>query len=378
VRKALFLLLCLAGAALGAPEGERTLRLDEKFKGKVSLSKRGIVTIFYDFKDPAQFEDWVRFKPFRVHGELDVAEVEGGRIHLKGVGALRHTATFRDEVSLECDLTPTWTKDLGMVVAENAESNQFVLYCLNDLYFQSFDGAGQPSHMICRFGIRDSTVTSNDMSAFRYVARGKKPEIQTFRPIRLVASKSGKSDQFDIDGTTYKGKEPGREISELWIGLYVVKSGLKAANVKLRGRLSPEWLRRENVSLTVLNPEEPEKPEGPTPQDLEAANNIRRYQAGAVSYERLLSIVTDSTVDLSIREEAADALVAGEDKKIVKRAVTLLYSEDLEVRRLGKVIVKGLTKRSFGYDPKGDVERRSAAIQKIIKHIRKYPKVFGT
>ena len=40
--------------------------------------------------------------------------------------------------------------------------------------------------------------------------------------------------------------------------------------------------------------------------------------------------------------------------------------------------MKVLTGRSFGYDPKAPEEKRSKAIQKLVKFIQKKPKEFGT
>jgi len=371
--------VCLIAALLSAQEAEPEpgTPLDVFFKGKVSLAKDGRVILAYDFADKEQLEDWVTFKPFRVDGKLETFEVDANKVRLIGVGALRHRATFKEKVGLECEMWPIFDRDLGIVVAENAEGNQFVLYSLNDIYFQRFDGATEPQHMITRFGIKDSTTDTADKSAFRYVARGKKPPIRIQQPLVIRASKDGRNDAFDIGEESYKGKEPGRPISELWIGLYVVKSGLAAGTVKVSGHLSPKWLEKNGVDLRMEHPVE-EEPEGLSPQDEKALKLVDRFQAGGLPFDEILPILEDKRVTLEVRQKAADALVLSGEKRMVGNTVGLLYSEDLEVRVLAIGVIKGHTKKAFGYNPKGSAEKRSRAIQKLIKYIKRNPNVFGS
>ena len=363
--------VCLLALTVGAAEGP-TRTVDQALQGRIVSLEKDVVEIVYDFKDPVQKRDWIGFKPFRVLGELTVT-VEGDALHLKGTGALRHRATFLDTVSMEFDLTPRSDRDMGVVVAEDAESEQYVLYCVNDLYFQKWDGGKVPGHMICRFGVKDAG-DKDGWKAFRYIARGTKPEIRPHQKIHVVASKDKKEDTFFLGDRKMSGKEMGRKISELHIGPYLVKSSCIVENVTIRGRLSPRWLQRENVKLTLSVPI-PED-EGPALHDIEARSTVERFLRGTALPDEIFGVIENIEVSEDIREEAAQALIDTDKKSFVPRIMPLLYSEELSTRKLAGMIVKGLTGKSFGYDAKAEEATRSRAIQKLIKHMQKRPDEF--
>jgi hypothetical protein len=192
--------------------------------------------------------------------------------------------------------------------------------------------------------------------------------------MHLLAEKEGKSDSFTIVDTVYKGREPGRTISELHVGFYVVKSSALFSGVRVRGRLSPEWLKKAKVSLKLT---EPLEQVGPSEADINAQKIIGRFDLGTAEAIDVLEIVGNAEVSFDIRESGAEALIAAGDKRLVPKVVGLLYSDNLETRILGKSLVRGLTNKNFGYDPKGDEEKRSKAIRKLIEYIQKKPKLFG-
>jgi len=282
-------------------------------------------------------------------------------------------ATFRDKVAVELDMVPASDRDMGIVISEDAESEQYVLYSINDIYFQKFDGGRKPQHMVTRFGVVDPSEPSGN-KVFRYVARGMKPEIRPHRKLHLLAEKQGKQDTFTIGDAVYKGREPGRTLSELHIGFYVVKSNAMFTGVRVRGRLSPKWLEKAKVSLELS---EPLAQVGPSEADLHARKIVGRLDIGTADSLDVLEIIADSEVSVAIRESGVQALIASGDKKLVPKVVGLLYAEDVETRSLGRDLVRGLTNKNFGYDPKAKQDKRSKAIQKLIGYIQKKPKLFG-
>jgi hypothetical protein len=373
VRIYLLLTLCLLIGASAYAEGEEPTPLDKALKGKILSLDEDMVEIHYDLTDEVQLQDWVQFKPFRVDGDLELA-VRNNSFKMKGTGALHHAATFRDKVAIEFDLVPASDRDMGVVISEHAEGEQYVLYSVNDIYFQKFDGGRKPQHMVTRFGVVDPSEPSGN-KVFRYVARGQKPEIKPHQKVHLIASKEGKEDSFTIGESVYKGREPGRVLSELHVGFYVVKSNAQFTGITIRGRLSPKWLEKANVSLALS---EPLQATGPSEADINAQRILSRFDMGTVEGVDVLEVIGDVEVSLPLREAAVQSLITVEEKTLVPKAVGLLYSEDLDTRILGKALVRGLTKKNFGYDPKGDTDKRSTAIQKIIQYIQKKPGEFGT
>ncbi len=374
------LLLCAASAraedeAPPAPPAARRLLLDEYFRGKITRFEKGEIEIRYDFSDARQLEDWVRFKPFRVGGDFETVALEGETLRLKGVGAMHHKATFQAKVSMEFDLTPWTDRDLGAVIAEDSVNDQYVLYSLNDIYFQRFDGVRTPQHMVTRFGVPDGAVRA-DEQVFRYVARGTEPAVKTMQRLHLRAEKEGPEDRFFIGDREYSGREPGRELTELKIGFYVVKANGVFDEVVLRGRLSPVWLEREKVEPALAAPVAV-VPVGPSPEDKAAQALLDRFRAGTLPGEELLPVLGDAAVSAPLRQAACEALIAAGQKLLTAPALSLLYSEDVTSRRLGNDLVCALTGKNFGFDPRSPDDKRSRAIQRIVQFINKNPAEYG-
>ena len=120
----------------------------------------------------------------------------------------------------------------------------------------------------------------------------------------------------------------------------------------------------------------PPKPLKVSPIDLEARAKIEAFARGEAPPADVIEVVDDAEVSEEVREEAADALIATENPKLVPKVVSLLYSNDEITRKLGNRLIKALTGKSFGYNATADEEKRSAAIQKILKHIQKYEKKY--
>jgi hypothetical protein len=373
MKRAIYLLMFLSMAVL-PPAGaqEEPTPLDKVLAGQIVALDGDMVEIRYDLTDEAQLRDWVQFKPFKVDGDLEF-ELVNKSFKLKGTGALRHVATFRDKVALEFDMVPASDRDMGSVVSEDADSEQYVLYSVNDLYFQKFDGGRKPQHMVTRFGVVDPSEPAGN-KVFRYVARGQKPDVKTHQKMHLLVEKEGKEDSFTIDDAVYKGREPGRTLSELHVGFYVVKSSAMFTAVTIRGRLSPVWLTKANVTLALSAP----LPQvGPSEADLNAQKVVGRFDVGTADALDVLEIIADAAVSFSVRESGVQSLIASGDAKLVPKVVGLLYADNVETRTLGRDLVRGLTNKNFGYDPKADEEKRSKGIQKIIEYIQKNPKLFG-
>jgi hypothetical protein len=188
-----------------------------------------------------------------------------------------------------------------------------------------------------------------------------------------VAKKSGKSDEFMIADTTMKGKEPGRRLNDMYVGAYIVKGTCVIDNVTVRGKISPRWLKEAGVELAL---KEPPKPVKVSAADRAAKEKVAALGKKEIQAEDLFEVLEDAEVSEDVREEAAEALIATGDKKLVSPLVSLLYSEDETTRKLANDVIKALTGKSFGFNASADEEKRSKAIQKILKHIKKNPKLY--
>lgn len=372
--RAVAVLLFLGILAAGAARGEEPLRpLDEVLKGRFLSLDGDRVRIRYDFSNPEEMKDFHSRKPFRAAGDLAMTH-EDKAVRLKGTGSFAHRAYFADEVAIEFELRPWKDRDLGVVVMEHQESDQFVLYSLNDLHFQKFDGRKTPGHMITRFGIRDDSDAKGD-HAFRYIARGEDPPIRKFETLRVKAEKKGVDDSMTIGDKTYAGLEMGRKLLDLHVGIYMVESEALVDAVIVSGRLSPRWIEENRVELKLSKPVGTE--DAGSQADRTAREKLAKFSAGGAAPKELLDVVADPDVDRKIREEAAQLVIDSGDKSVAPFLVPLLYSTDLVVRDLGNDLVQKIVGRTFGYNPKADEEKRSAAIQKILKHIQQNASQFG-
>ncbi len=221
---ALLAALALTAAAAhadGPADDAGLVPVTEFFQGKVvSFTEDGEIELFYDFEDPAQLKDFELSLPFRAIKTV-TAELERGKVRLKGTGSLRHRAVFKETVRAEIDFTPNKNRDFGLSVSEERESEIHTLYCLYDRYFSSGDNVFTPQNMVIKFIARDMKA-KDDFQDWRYCgSRGAKPVIERGKTYHVEVERGDNQSRMVIDGDwTAKGKESGRDLTTQMMAVY--------------------------------------------------------------------------------------------------------------------------------------------------------------
>ena len=387
---AIFVSLSPSAAPARAGEGESPpavppkpapgIAIDKWLKGEVVAYDKssGTVEVRYDLNDPAQFEDFAPYRPFRVQGTFE-KEFRGGGLRLKGIGGFVWKPILKRSFRMEYDLTLHVPRDAGSFVAENRDSEHYTMFSVYDQFFQNKDSPGSAKqHMICRF-LPSSKEFGGDL-VFRYVIRGVRPPVTTGKPTRVRLGKDGIDDWMEIDGARMAGGESQwPDLRGLRPGIYVLNSDATFASLVLRGDLDPGWATDAGVDLSLPvapRKKEVEKSVEPTAEDFAARDRIKAFQEGRDTAAAMLRIVEDPKLVDAVRAEAEVALKATGDITLVPKAVPLLESTDLVARTLADDLVSALTGREFGFHPDDPEERRHKAVSALVAYIQKNPKKF--
>ena len=106
----LAVLAFLAGPVVAGPDGKTGAKkpqtpppvktaLNKAFKGRIVKIKKRKVTLFYDFEDPAQLEDFEGVRPPRLlNRKQNRFRISGGRLVLEGSTAIRHKMEGQGEL----------------------------------------------------------------------------------------------------------------------------------------------------------------------------------------------------------------------------------------------------------------------------------------
>lgn len=377
------------GGAPAAPD-PNLVRLDRFFRGKIThvetkkvagaAATATTIEIRYDFSSPDQLLDFEPGLPFRAIRTI-AWELKNGRVDLEGTGSMKHRAVFDADVSASATLTPRKARDFGFAVTEARESEVFTLYCLYDKYFSAGDNVFVPQNMIIKFIPRDPKVNKDGVQDWRYCgSRGQSPVVRTGQPYKVEIGRDANESRMTItapDGEDFKsgGKEWDRDLTSMIFGVYCHDSHVEVDDVVIRGRLDPEFVRREKLDVTGWTP--PAEPVAPPPAPAgpaqtgaanQASVNARRTIDGYPLEAKpvtLAQLIRDVTVPLHLRTEAAEKATTVALKKVVPFLVEGLYSPDADSRRLSFEVIKALTGRSFGFRAEASEDSRKRGIKEI-------------
>ena len=87
-----------------------------------------------------------------------------------------------------------------------------------------------------------------------------------------------------------------------------------------------------------------------------------------------ISVVGDPSRAEADRGAATAALKAG-PRKALPGVIDLLYNVDAKVRASGLEIVKAMTGKTYGYDPKAGEKARGAAVGRLNEDIKAHPEL---
>ena len=368
-------LFAAAPTALAEPEPE-LIPVADHFRGKVSVDKKGVVTIRYDFSDALQLEDFTQYRPFQARDGAADYKIEVERLHLTGTGSMRHRAVFEDRVEAHADFTPTRNRDFGFAITERSESDVFTLYCVYDRYFSASDGVFKPQNMIIKFLPRAARIEADGLQDWRYCGSyGPDPQISRGRTYRVAVSREGLQSRMDIDDWTSKGREAGRELVGPMVAVYGHDADVVFDDLVIRGKLASDYVKKHKLDLTPTEDDVVE-------ETVEAGPTLTPEQEAAVrtrigDYPRLTKpadlaeLLRDTSIPVELRQEAVERAKLVEMPQVVPFLLDGLYSEHEDVRGLSWDLFSALVKKKFTYRANGDEASRSRAIKKIIKYLEK-------
>jgi hypothetical protein len=381
MRRTSLLGCALAGALAGAPrpatavEPQAEVPLDRFFHGAVVGLKGSTVRLRYDFSDPAQMKDWTKDKPFPITPDpADAAELLEGRLAVRGSTGARHVAEWEGDLVVTARLIPEATKDVGAFLSTPDAPTDYVVYTVVETYFNGWDKrAGGDTGMI-KFGKQWATV-GGGFNGFRYMtAKRLQPDPAPGKPLAFTFGRKGGKDvmavgpDLEIDAV-----EPGNPMKVVQAGFYAIKGSMTVDDVVLEGRPSPRWLARNKVVLRTEKPIVAEVES--TGVDPAVAAMVEAYAKGTEkSPQGLFSVAGDAARSEADRRAAAGALKAG-PRRILGIMGDLLYSKDTLARTLGIDIVKSMTGKTYGYDPKAGEGARNAAIKRFNEDLKSHPEL---
>ncbi|MCB9900128.1 MAG: hypothetical protein H6826_02150 [Planctomycetes bacterium] len=372
---ALPLLVAAAGVFVAREARAADKTLDQQFAGRVSVDKKGVVTLRYDFRDQAQLADWETGAPFRIYGEKLDDEIGwfDGHLDIPSKKGARLKAAFTGDVTMEAKLRVEAWSDLGAWFAPADGAHDYVIYTLVERYFHKWD-AGQTGgqHSIIQFGDqwREGDVPE-DFVGFRYISRRPaNVEHKAGELVPLVAR--WVKNHFEMagpDGLELEGKPKGPKLGNLVAGFYTAEGRLRVDEVVITGRLSPAWLKEKGVRLE-LSPDAGRDPALAGEMEAHAGGDSKATRA-------LVARLRDPSLEEAVRTSIEEALSKG-PKRAVSAALDLLYDGSVEARTSGIAIVKAHMGKDFGYNPKANESRREAALKKITDAIQKDPELSGS
>jgi len=238
------------------PEAAKPRTLDEAFHGRiVSLEKRR-VTLFYDFEDAAQLEDFEEARPPRL---LDAGRsqfrIEDGRLVLEGSSSIRHRMESRGRIEARFTLNAEKQRDVGAVVTEPVLSDFYVVY---DVFDYRFLGSGAMHIAACGLhedeGAEDlSTGLVNYRDIFSGNARKEAP---AGADVAVVVRKEGWKEYFRVGRVKGKGSSKGKtaDMESYQFGFFVHGTRASFDDLTLVCELSDEYLRMENLRPEIARP----------------------------------------------------------------------------------------------------------------------------
>lgn len=370
-----FLSAAAAGLALALGGGSRDVAaadgqpLDRFFQGAVVGLSGSKVKLRYDFSSAAQQKDWPNGQPFNTVADPTTSTlVSEGRLFVRGSIGVRHVAEFEGDVVVTARLVPDGVKDIGSFVSSPEQVDDYVTYSVDDHYWHAWDNKTSAGAGMMKFGKQFATSPQGGYVGFRYLDFRKPPTAPVAgKPVAWSFGRRGDKVFMTMDDLDLKSVEPGNKLKVLQVGFYAMRSSMSVDDVVVEGTLSARFVDRMRLALRTEKPLAGEVAAGVDPAVLSV---VEAYRAGKGTPTELVSVVGDAARPAADRSAAAEALKAG-PKRGVAAAVDLLYSTDLAARVHGLDIVKALTGKTYGYDPKAGEKARQTAVRRLNEDLPK-------
>lgn len=229
--------------------------IDRAFRGRVVEIKKRRVTLFYDFEDPAQIEDFEEARPPRYLGTgCNRVKIEGGRLFLDGSTSIRHKMESAQRITAKFTVRVSEKRNVGAVVTEPVLSDFYVIY---NLFEHRFGESGNMHVAAC--GLHEDEGAedlSTGLVNYRDIAGGVLKKAEAGRDIHVEVMKDGWTELFQADDVKSRGSSKGKtkEMPSMKIGLFVHGSSASFDDLTITCELSDEYLDLENLRAEVDGP----------------------------------------------------------------------------------------------------------------------------
>ncbi len=381
-------LLLLGAVALADEEAKTTAKksskppvpqaLNKVFKGKITALKGRRVTLYYDFEDPKQLEDFETARPPRL---LDASQnrvrIQGGRLLMEGSSAIRHKMEGQGELWAEFSARLSNKGNFGTVFTEPLLSDFYIVLNLFDRRFYQ-DGA----LILAGCGLHEDEGAqdlSSGLVNWRDIFKSNvNSDVKIGQDIRIKSSKNGFKEYCRIGTKEGKGSSKGkcRRMSSYQFGIWVHHTRVTIDDLTISIELTDEFLALNNLKGEIEKEpvaKPPEKGplagiEGVPPRVLE---QVEAYAAGTGDALDVVAALENTALPPKARQAIAKAIIDRKDPKVIPVLIDSLYSDNIKTRKLAISIVKAIVGKDFGYRFKSSEKKRSKAIQKLNRHMAK-------
>jgi hypothetical protein len=243
------------GAPPAGGQAKPRMPLNTAFKGRILSLKKRRVTLYYDFSDPSQLEDFEEARPPRfLDASRNRARVEGGRLVLEGSTSVRHKMESTGRIEATFTVRVRERRNVGAVITEPVLSDFYIVYSLFDYRF-NMNGAMH----IAACGLREDEGAedpSSDLVNFRDIFGGRQLRVDPDRDIRVEVRKDGWTEFFRVDDVKARGSSKGKtkQMRPLQLGLFVHGALATFDDLTLSCELSEEYLDLENLRAEIDQP----------------------------------------------------------------------------------------------------------------------------
>jgi len=354
---------------------------DRFFKGAVVALEGAKVKLRYDFSDADQQSDWIQGVPWNIaKDKADGIGISEGRLAIRGNVGARHVAEWDGDVIVTCKLVPDGVKDIGGYLSTPDSTSDYVSFTIAETWFHKWDNQTGGGTGMMKFGKQFSTGNGKGgYVGFRYLDF-RKPSTE---PV------SGKASAFSfgrrlsnvlltLDDMKLDSLEPGNKMKIVQAGFYSIQSSMSVDDVVIEGTLAARFVEAKRLALKTAKPLAPDAGGAPVVSGVDPAITaaLTAYRNGTLSAPKIVQIVSDPARSDPDRDAAAQALRMGPSKAL-PAVVDLLYSQDLKSRAYGIEIVKGITGKNYGYEPKASEKARAAAVRRLNDDIAAHPELAG-
>jgi hypothetical protein len=363
-----------ADPAAPAPAPAGGTALDVFFHGSVVGIDGAKVKLRYDFSTADQQKDFLDGVPWPIAKDAaDGFGIANGQLTVHGNAGARHVADWEGDLVVTCRLIPDGVKDIGAFASTPDSSTDYATYTIGETYFHNWDKKAGGETGMMKFG---KQFANNDgkggFTGFRYLSsRMPTTPPASGRACAFGFGRRGDKLWMNVDDLKLDSNDLPPRMKTLRWGFYSIQSSMSVDEVLVEGTIAKAWLDLHRVALRT------EKPVGSAAPTVEIDPAVRTvvddFKAGKATPLKVVEVLGDASRSDADRAALVDALKTGPRKGVLTATKDLLYAADVKVRAAGIDVVKGLTGKTYGYDPKAGEKARRAAVGRLLKDLEDHP-----